>query len=234
MTQLMERAAASKAVNRTAPVGGAASGSTANFMEMLQKQKQLAAGTVAASGDAKTGRGSQRRASLDTLFQSSSALQAAVAAKAAAEEAVQEAGELKEEDEDGDEDENGGSDDDETRNEARRAELLGPGASSSSSSPPSSFGPAVPPAMRPAGPPPASLRGLAPRTAEEVSTQRALQETLAADLAGLARRLRTNAEAAGAAVAERERLLRAAEGALDGAVDGAKRSVAEVKAVYFV
>ena len=112
LTQLMERAAASKAVNRTAPVGGAASGSTANFMEMLQKQKQLAAGTVAASGDAKTGRGSQRRASLDTLFQSSSALQAAVAAKAAAEEAVQEAGELKEEDEDGDEDENGGSDDD--------------------------------------------------------------------------------------------------------------------------
>ena len=128
----------------------------------------------------------------------------------------------------------GGSDDDETRNEARRAELLGPGASSSSSSPPPSFRPPVPPAMRPAGPPPASLRGLAPRTAEEVSTQRALQETLAADLAGLARRLRTNAEAAGAAVAERERLLRAAEGALDGAVDGAKRSVAEVKAVYFV
>ena len=52
-------------------------------------------------------------------------------------------------------------------------------------------------------------------------------------MVGLARQLRANAEAAGAAVAEREKLLRVAEGALDGAVEGAKRSVAEVKAVYF-
>ena len=117
-------------------------------------------------------------------------------------------------------------DEEETRHEARRAELLG-GASTSSSGPA-----AVPPAMRPA-PPPASLKGLAPRTAEEVATQRELQETLTDDLVGLARQLRANAEASGTAVAEREKLLRAAEGKLDGAVEGAKRSVAEVKAVYF-
>lgn len=121
-------------------------------------------------------------------------------------------------------------DDSDAQHEVRRAELLGPRASTSASSP--SLGPAVPPAMRRAAPP-ASLKGLVPRTAEEISTQRGLQETLTDDLVGLARQLRANAEAAGAAVAEREKLLRVAEGALDGAVEGAKRSVAEVKAVYF-
>ena len=121
------------------------------------------------------------------------------------------------------------SENDETRqqqqHEARRSELLG--ASSSAA-----FGPAVPPAMRRAAPP-ASLKGLAPRTAAEVETQRGLQETLTDDLVGLAKQLRANAEAAGRAVDEREKLLRVAEGALDGAVEGAKRSAAEVKAVYF-
>jgi len=112
--------------------------------------------------------------------------------------------------------------------EARRAELLGPQSTTTSAAPSS----VPPPALRPAAPP-ASLKGLAPATRDEIETQRGLQETLTDDLVGLARQLRANAEAAGSAVAERDKLLRVAETQLDGAVEGAKRSVAEVKAVYF-
>jgi kinesin family protein 5 len=132
MTQLMEQAAASKALggrSSTAPAtaGGtrsprdrsatasaavgrskAGGGGGQDFMEMLRKQKELASGTSTATGETKTGRGAQRRASLDALFQSSQA--AAIAAKASAEAAkaaeagtVDEgAGEEDEEEEEGD------------------------------------------------------------------------------------------------------------------------------------
>ncbi len=108
LTQLMERAAASKALAKSTPVGKATTAKpSADFMAMLQKQRDLASGTATVDGGTKTGRGASRRASLDALFQSSTALQASLAARAATEEAAKQAGELKEDEEE--EEEAGGA-----------------------------------------------------------------------------------------------------------------------------
>ena len=113
LTQLMERAASSQALaaTKSTPVGKAATKKpSADFLAMLQKQRDLASGTATVGGEARTGRGKVRRASLDALFQSSSALNASLATKAAAAEAAKQAGELKEEEEE-EEEEDGGAED---------------------------------------------------------------------------------------------------------------------------
>ena len=105
--------------------------------------------------------------------------------------------------------------------DAQRSELLA-GARAAPTLPP--------PALRSV--PPASLTGVTAGTRTAVERERALQDTLTDDLVGLAARLRSNAEAAAAAVARRGSLLDAAETTVDAARGAAARSVAEAKAVY--